>query len=93
MFPDVPTMVESGYPDFIYDGWLGALAPAGVSDEVVKVLSNATSKVLANEAFRQRMQSSGHVIIENTPKEVHDRIAKEGEQLRGLVERANLRQP
>lgn len=93
MFKDVPTMVEAGYPNFIFDGWLGVLAPAGVPDEVVAALSGATDKILANEAFRQRMQSSGYTIVESTPKQLHDRIAQEGKQFLDLVERANLRQP
>ena len=93
MFPDVQTMIEAGYPDFVFEGWLGILAPADTPDEVVAALSDATDKILANEAFRQRMQSSGYTIVESTPKQLHDRIAKEGEQFRDLVKRANLRQP
>lgn len=93
MFQDVPTMVEAGYPNFIFDGWLGVIAPAGVSDEVVKTLSEATQKTLANDAFRERMQASGYTITESTPKQLHDRIAQEGEQFRDLAKRANLRQP
>ena len=91
MFSDVPTMVESGYPDFVFDGWLGILAPAGVPDEVVSKLSEATAEILANEEFRERMEASGYTLTGGSPKEVGERIAREGQQFRDLAERANLR--
>lgn len=92
MFPDVPTMVESGYPDFIFDGWLGVLAPAAVPEAVVTAISAATEKILADEEFRQQMQASGYTVTATTPEGLHQRIAKEGEQFRDLAERNNLRQ-
>jgi len=92
MFKDVPTMVEAGYPKFIFDGWLGILAPAGVPDDVVRVLADATSKILANKKFRDQMQASGYTITESTPKELGERVAREGKQFEDLAQRANLRQ-
>lgn len=92
MFKEVPTMVEAGYPKFIFDGWLGILAPAGTSADVVNALSDANAKILANNAFRERMQASGYTIVDSSPKQVGERIANEGEQFRDLAERANLRQ-
>ncbi|NYT79707.1 tripartite tricarboxylate transporter substrate binding protein [Alcaligenaceae bacterium] len=93
MFLDIPTMIEAGYPNFIFEGWLGVLAPAGAPNEVINALSDATKKILANEAFRERMHASGYTIVESTPKQLHDRIAQEGKQFRDLAKRANLRQP
>src|SRR5262244_4208491 len=33
--PDVPTMVESGFPDFVIDAWTGVVAPAGTPPEII----------------------------------------------------------
>jgi len=93
MFPDVPTMVESGYPNFVFDGWLGVLAPAGVPDSVTRTVAQATQKVLAEPAFREHMLAWGYTIIENTPDQLHTRIAQEGRQFRELADRVHLRQP
>ena len=92
MFKNVPTMVEAGYPKFIFDGWLGILAPAGVPDDVVQVLADATSKILANKKFQDQMQASGYTITESSPAELDERVAREGKQFLDLAERANLRQ-
>jgi len=92
MFKDVPTMVEAGYPDYVFDGWLGLLAPSDVSEDVVKTLSEATNKIVNDKDFRARMEDSGYTLIESSPEQLAARIAEEGEQFRDLAERANLRQ-
>src|SRR5690625_503684 len=92
MFKDVPTMVEAGYPDYVFDGWLGLLAPSDVSEDVVKTLSEATNKIVNDKDFRARMEDSGYTLIESSPEQLPARIAEEGEQFRDLAERANLRQ-
>ena len=38
--PDVPTMVESGFPDIVINPWLGFFAPARTPADVVKRLAN-----------------------------------------------------
>ena len=39
--PDVPTMIESGFPDFVTVAWTGLLAPAHTPEAIIKKL-NAT---------------------------------------------------
>src|SRR4051812_26231670 len=44
--PEVPTMVESGYPDFIASSWQGLLAPAGTPTDIVRRWHRVASEVL-----------------------------------------------
>ena len=92
MFPDVPTMIESGYKDFEFNGWLGVLGPAGMSKLVVQTLATATQKILADPAFRAEMAASGYSILESTPDALLARMAREGKMFTDLAQRANLRQ-
>ncbi len=92
MFPEVPTMIESGYKDLEFTGWLGVLGPAGMSKLVVQTLATATQKILADPAFRAGMAVSGYSILESTPDELLARMAREGKMFTDLVQRANLRQ-
>src|SRR5580692_2080736 len=39
--PDVPTLVESGYPDFVIDAWTGVVAPASTPPAIVEKLNGA----------------------------------------------------
>jgi tripartite-type tricarboxylate transporter receptor subunit TctC len=45
--PDVPTLVESGYPDVSLDAWTGVVAPAGTPREVVTRLNALINEGLA----------------------------------------------
>ena len=45
--PDVPTMQELGYPDFLVQGWAGLVAPANTPQPIVAKLDAACQKVLA----------------------------------------------
>lgn len=92
MFPEVPTMIESGYKDFEFNGWLGVLGPAGMSKLVVQTLATATQKILADPAFRAEMAASGYSILESTPDALLARMAREGKMFTDLAQRANLRQ-
>ncbi|MEP9376019.1 tripartite tricarboxylate transporter substrate binding protein [Aquabacter sp. CN5-332] len=57
--PNVPTIAESGLPDYVYSTWYGMWAPAGTPPDVVKILSNALSKVLATEKLKSALQAAG----------------------------------
>ncbi len=47
--PDVPTMIESGFPDFEVVGWTGIAAPAGTPKAIIDKLYAAMSKVLTSD--------------------------------------------
>jgi tripartite-type tricarboxylate transporter receptor subunit TctC len=51
--PDVPTLIESGYPDCEFYGWTGIAAPAGTPKAIVDQLYAAMSKVLISDEAKQ----------------------------------------
>lgn len=53
--PDVPTMVEAGFPDFTMIPYLGVLAPPGTPQSIVDTLDAAINKGLATEEMRQTL--------------------------------------
>jgi tripartite-type tricarboxylate transporter receptor subunit TctC len=57
--PDVPTVMESGVPNFEVVGFYGFLAPAGTPKDVVTKLSDAFKQVLAMPDVRNRMLTQG----------------------------------
>ena len=55
--PTVPTMAEAGYPSVEGEVWCGMLAPAKTPSSVVMQLHGAITKILAQQAFRKRLET------------------------------------
>jgi len=57
--PDVPTIIESGYPDFEVTVWQGLCAPARTPPEILTKLHADVMKALAAPDLRQRFVEQG----------------------------------
>jgi tripartite-type tricarboxylate transporter receptor subunit TctC len=57
--PDVPTIAESGYPDYRSTVWYGAAAPAGVPAEIVDAIRASFNRALNDAAFREQLTKVG----------------------------------
>ncbi|MDB5924674.1 MAG: hypothetical protein JWN13_3610 [Betaproteobacteria bacterium] len=66
--PDVPTIVESGYPGFEVISWWGMLAPAATPKEIVARLNSEIVKVMAASDARDRIGALGADIMTSTPE-------------------------
>lgn len=62
LYPDVPTVAESGYPGFQSLSWSGLSVAKGVPQPIVDKLEAAAVQALQTEALRQRLTSVGFVI-------------------------------
>ncbi len=76
--PDVPTVAESGYPSYAFDGGIQAAiyAPAGTPDAVIQRLNRDFDAVLAEPALRERLTGLALDVAGGPPQEL-DRQLKE----------------
>jgi len=88
--PDVPTMIESGYPGFIADTFFGLLAPAGTPAEIVSKLTSASLAFLSQPDTVARLQRSGYDVAAQGPKELIQRIEQELDLWKGVVKQAGI---
>ena len=58
-FPQVPTMIESGFPELALGYWVGLLAPAGTPRAIVERLNGEVNAVLRASAMVERLQKLG----------------------------------
>ncbi len=65
--PNLPTMAESGFPDFDVSSWYGVIAPAKTPPEITRKLSEALQKALAKPELQMRMKGLGVVLESSTP--------------------------
>jgi tripartite-type tricarboxylate transporter receptor subunit TctC len=59
LLPDVPSIVEGGYPDAVFRFWNGLSAPANTPREVVQKLHDMTQKALGTPALQERLAKLG----------------------------------
>ena len=57
--PDLPTVAESGYPDYRVSVWYGIAAPARVPEEIAQAISASMNRALNDDAFRAALSRIG----------------------------------
>jgi tripartite-type tricarboxylate transporter receptor subunit TctC len=67
--PDLPTMVEAGFADFVVDGWYGMFAPARTPKPIVDKLSTDINRALKDPASLEKWKTLGFDPIGSTPAE------------------------
>lgn len=75
--PDVPTIEESGYPQFDAVSWFGLLAPAGTPEAIVTRINTEVNKVLALPEVKEKIAAEGGGPIGGTPQEFARFLAAE----------------
>ena len=67
LFPDFPTIAETGLPDYQSLGWFGLFAPAGTPHDVVAKISADVGRVLSSPEAKQRLAEQGAEPAPNAP--------------------------
>jgi len=91
ILPDVPTMVESGFPDFASVQWFAAAAPAGTPADIVALLSRKISEALRNPATAQKLANVGVEPLGSTPQEMAKFVAEEMARWHKVIRDAGLK--
>jgi tripartite-type tricarboxylate transporter receptor subunit TctC len=61
--PDVPTIAESGYPDYRVSVWYGIAAPAKLPDDIAQKISASLDRALNDDAFRASLEKIGFPVF------------------------------
>ena len=77
LLPDVPTMVESGYPDFVVRAFFGLVAPAGTPAPVVDKLNATINAEMTSTEMQTTLERLGAVAGTGTAAEFAAFIAAE----------------
>jgi tripartite-type tricarboxylate transporter receptor subunit TctC len=78
--PDVPTIVESGVPNFKYSSWFGLMAPKGTPKEIIDKVNADVHAVLKDPDVIKRLATLGSEPSPNSPAEF-DALIKADEQV------------
>ncbi|HWF95750.1 MAG TPA: tripartite tricarboxylate transporter substrate binding protein [Xanthobacteraceae bacterium] len=89
--PEVPTMVESGYPGFVSDTFNALFAPAGTPAPVVSVLVKASQASLRAPEALEQAHRAGFEVVAGTPEQLSARLAAEIPAVKELVARIGIK--
>ena len=89
--PNVPTVVETGFPDLVVTSWQAAAAPAKTPREVVMKLNDAMARTLRSPEVRERMTQIGFDVVAGTPEEFGKFMKDEVERWTKVVERGGIK--
>ncbi len=90
--PEVPTMVELGYPDFVADTFQAFLAPAKTPPEIVALLSKTSLEILHDTAVAEQLHGAGLEVVASTPEAFAQRIAADVPKWRDVIRDAKIPQ-
>jgi tripartite-type tricarboxylate transporter receptor subunit TctC len=89
--PDLPTVAEQGIPGVAIDAWYGLLAPAHTSPEIIAQLTTALNEIVAEQDFRQHLQTLGYDTIDNKAQSLSMRIESDVRKYSGLKKRMGIK--
>jgi tripartite-type tricarboxylate transporter receptor subunit TctC len=88
--PDVPTMIESGFPGLSLGFWAGLWAPAGTPAAIVDTLNASANRVMGSSEMRAAMGRLGVSPSIGTPKDFADFIAAEAPKWQKIVDASGV---
>jgi tripartite-type tricarboxylate transporter receptor subunit TctC len=91
VFPDVPTMVESGFKGFEVDSWYAMFVPAKTPQAIIDRINKATVNVLAQPDVKEKLLGQGAEAVGDTPAQLSGVVKKEIAKWKQVVKSANIK--
>lgn len=90
--PDVPTVAESGVPDYDTTQWNAMVAPRGTPQNVIERLSSELAAVVKSPEVRQRFTALGLDPETSTPQQLGDHMKRQFARYRKLIKAIGIKE-
>jgi tripartite-type tricarboxylate transporter receptor subunit TctC len=91
LWPDIPTVIESGLPGFVSDGWAGIMAPKGTPKAILEKLNATLVSAVRDPATVDALKRIGAEPLIGSPADFTKLIAKEWKNLGDAIRVSNLK--
>jgi len=89
--PDVPTVVESGYPDYVVGVWFGVAAQAKLPDDISATVSASLNRALDDPTFRASLEKIGFPVLRpKTPKQINEFVDEDRARWSKVIKAQNI---
>ena len=90
VLPDVPTFPDQGVPNYSYYTWVGLLAPTGTPRKAIQRHAEALRYATSNDAVKKRLHGEGVEVVDMSPEQFNQLLAREVTQNQKLVSALGL---
>lgn len=90
-FPDIPTLIELGVPNFVTGSWQGLVAPANTPQNVVLKINADLAKILSTADVRDRLVEQGAEVISSTPEEFGKLLQEQTSSFVGVAKASHIK--
>lgn len=90
MFPEIPTMIEGGYPDFVNYTWSSIFVRSETPDSIVKRLNEGFKTVIASPEGRAYQASRPSLVPNYTPQEIRAFVIAEHQRFKKIAQAAGV---
>jgi tripartite-type tricarboxylate transporter receptor subunit TctC len=92
LYPDLPTVAESGVSGYVAESWYGLFVPARTPTAIVQVLGKSVGQAVRSEAFARLSEMEGLTVDGGGPEVLEEYVRTEAERWRGLIAPSDLQE-
>ena len=89
--PELPTVAESGMPDYVVTGWYGLFVPAATPAPVVATLHAGAVKAIKSKEVSDRLSSEAAEIVGSSPQQFGEFLKAEIAKWAAVIKKAQIR--
>jgi tripartite-type tricarboxylate transporter receptor subunit TctC len=91
LFPNAPTLAESGLPQVIVEGWTGLVAPAGTPPRIVALVQKAVRDALGDPDVKKIVQLQGFEIAGGSSDDFAQLMKRETQKWHDVIKAASIK--
>jgi len=91
LYPDVPTVAESGFPGFTAVSWTGLSAPKGTPKAIVDKLEAAMIAAFRDVAARAKLEATGFIVVASSSTDYTKFVNDEGARWAEVIRKGGLK--
>ncbi len=91
--PEIPTITELGFKQELPSVWMALFAPAGIPEDVKKVLVTAIEKAAKNPELKAKIENMGNIVDYKPPAELRKIMMEDYERALSIAKKIGLRKP
>jgi tripartite-type tricarboxylate transporter receptor subunit TctC len=89
--PEVPSMVEAGYPEIEGEGWFAFIVPAGTPKEITAILNREIVNLIALPDTKEKMAALGFTAVGTTPEATAAMFRTESAKWANVIRKAGIK--